>query len=61
MEVLKKAKLGRPEINLPAFEPLYIPKVEIIQGGKDSNIAIELYFRDCNLYGISDTIINKTM
>lgn len=60
MEVLEKTKGGKPELNLPSFEPLFIPQVSIIQD-KASNIPIELYFKNCNLYGISKAIINKTM
>lgn len=47
-------------MNLPPFEPLRIPQVNIIQG-KDSTIAIELYFKDCEFYGISNAVITKTM
>lgn len=60
MEVLKKTKNGNAELNLPPFEPLNIPQVNIIQG-KESTIAIELFFKDCNFYGISNAIVNKTM
>lgn len=60
MQVLKVAKGGRPDVNLPPFEPLLIPKIDIIQD-KNSNIPIELYFRDCSLFGISNAIVNKTV
>lgn len=60
MEVLRKARDGSPEMNLPPFDPLKIPQVNIIQG-KESTIAIELYFKDCNFYGIADAIVNKTL
>jgi hypothetical protein len=60
MEVLKATKNGNAQMNLPAFEPLRIPQINIIQG-KESTIAIELYFKDADFYGISDAIINKTV
>jgi hypothetical protein len=59
-EVLRKTKNGNRQINLPPFEPLNIPQVNIIQG-KESTIAIELFFKDCNLHGISNIKINRTV
>lgn len=59
-EVLKKTKGGSPQMNLPPFEPLHIPEINIIQG-KESNIAIELELTDVNLYGISTAVVTKTM
>lgn len=47
-------------MNLPPTDPLHIPQVNIIQD-KSSNIAVELYFKDCDFYGISNAVINKTM
>lgn len=47
-------------MNLPASDPLHIPQVNIIQD-RTSNIAIELYFKDCDIYGIPDAVINKTV
>lgn len=62
-DVLKKLKNGNAELNLPPFDPLYIPIVNIIQGKEkeSSNIQLELQFQDCKLYGISEAIINKTV
>jgi Haemolymph juvenile hormone binding protein (JHBP) len=59
-EVIRKVKDGNAELNVPPFEPLFIPQVNIISG-KQSSVAIELYFKDCNFYGISNAIINKTV
>lgn len=47
-------------MNLPPFEPLHIPQVNIIQD-KESTIAIELYFTDCKFYGISTATVTKTV
>lgn len=47
-------------MGLPPFEPLQVPQVNIVQG-KESAIAVELNFRDCEFFGISQAIINKTV
>lgn len=59
-EILRKSKNGNAELNLSPTDPLHIPQVNIIQG-QESTIAIKLNFKDCDFYGISNTIINKTM
>lgn len=47
-------------MNMPPFEPLHIPEINIIQG-KESNIAIELQLTDVDLYGISTAVVSKAM
>lgn len=59
-QVLKMTKNGNAQMNLPPFDPLHIPQVNIIQD-EASTIAIKLYFKDANLYGIPDAVINKTV
>lgn len=59
-EVLRKTKNGNVEMNLPPTDPLHIPQVNIIQD-KTSTIAIELYFKDCDLYGIPDVVVSETV
>jgi len=59
-EVLRKTKNGNAALNLPRFEPLHIPKMDIIQGG-NSQIAIQLHLRDLDFHGLSTAIVNKTI
>lgn len=59
-DVLRRTKDGNAQMNLPPFEPLHIPQVNIIQD-KESTIAIELYFTDCKFYGISTATVTKTV
>lgn len=59
-QILREHKGGNAEMNLPPFEPLHIPQINIIQGN-ESTIAIKLYFKDCNLFGISNAVVNKTV
>lgn len=56
---LKLAKDGNKEVNLPAFDPLYVPKANIIQD-PSSSIAIKLTLSDAYISGLKDAEIYKT-
>lgn len=51
---------GRPDISLPAIDPLHIDKLDIVQGS-DRPIAITLNFRDQDLTGLSQAEITKVV
>jgi hypothetical protein len=57
---LKLAKDGNKEVNLPAFDPLYVPQLNIIQD-PSSNIAIKLTLREVLINGLKDAEIYKTL
>lgn len=57
---LKLAKDGNKEVNLPAFDPLYVPQANIIQD-PSSNIAIKLTLRELYISGLKDAEVYKTL
>ncbi|CRK98039.1 CLUMA_CG011408, isoform A [Clunio marinus] len=59
-QVLRSVKDGNPAINVPAFEPLYVPEVNIVQG-PETRIPISMNFKDVKMYGISNAVITKAM
>lgn len=56
--MLKLGKNGIKEFNVPSFEPLKVPKLNIIQDTA-SNVAINLYLNDAEIYGISNANVYK--
>ena len=56
---LKLAKDGASQINLPAFDPLYVAQANIIQD-PSSNIAIKLTLKDAYISGLNKAEVYKT-
>lgn len=59
-QVLRAAKDGRPDMNLPPIEPLTISKLDIEKGGSGP-IQIKLNFRDQELTGISGATVKRVV
>ncbi|KAG5676048.1 hypothetical protein PVAND_005902 [Polypedilum vanderplanki] len=50
--IMKRGSKGYAELGLPVFEPLFVNKIGIDQGG-DGPVVLKLHMKDVNIHGFS--------
>ena len=50
---------GNNELGLPTIDPLFIDKLNIIQGGGSSQVKLNIDLKDTKMYGISNAAYYK--
>lgn len=58
-EVIRKQFLGVSELGLESVDPLKIKKMNIVQGGGNSSVQIDLKFREVELLGLKNAEFYK--
>lgn len=57
---VRMLKDGRRDINIAPLDPLHVEEVDIIQGS-ESPVNVNLNFKECRFYGLSNLNIKKVV